>query len=264
MKPCAVALSSSLTPASDIVKLIVSGDEFQKPMPLEDGIVAYPWHIDTKYYTADVHVCALQKKTLGSAEFANSVQAVILFFDSTKNEGLTDAEQWEAFVKEYDPDIRILLCGNCEENPSAGISKLAAQEWCIARGYELVELNPIKDEEWEEEQDFIETTGAPRILQALHAHVWPDLNMKEESSACSRNIQSILLNPSTNSNTISDLLSDGQDGDDGLSIELQNLRLREEALKTGKSFDPHILDEPTGMLRLTFILQCCVPCLNRF
>lgn len=54
----------------------------------------------------------------------------------------------------------------------------AAQEWCIARGYELVEINPEKDEEWEEEQDFLETTGIPRIVQALHAHVWPELNMK--------------------------------------------------------------------------------------
>ncbi|XP_034239926.1 alpha- and gamma-adaptin-binding protein p34-like [Thrips palmi] len=254
-KSCAVALSNPSTPASDIVKLIVNEDEFQQSVILEEGIIAYPWHIDTKYYTADIHVCALQEKTLGSPDFANSVQAVIVYFDSSKNGGLSDADQWEPFVKEYDPDIRILLCDNCEENPSKGVSKLAAQEWCIARGYELVEINPEKDEEWEEEQDFLETTGIPRIVQALHAHVWPDLCMKGETSDCSRAVQSMLLNSSVAANLMEssgvdmdELLSSNRDGDEGLGEELRNLRLHEEALKNDNSFDPHILDDPPDAL----------------
>ncbi|KAE8752537.1 hypothetical protein FOCC_FOCC000659 [Frankliniella occidentalis] len=231
--------------------MIVNDEEFNQSSDLENGIVAYPWHIDTKYYTADVHVCTLQDKNLGTTEFAESVQAVIIYFDSRKNEGLIDVQQWEPFINEFDPDIRILLCENCEENPSTGISKLTAQEWCIARGYELVELNPSKDEEWEEDQDFLETTGAPRILQALHAHTWPELIMKGESSSCSRNIQSLLLNPGANFRSLSpsdvdfsELLANSEAGDDGLSQELQNLRLNQEALDSGHGFDPNILDEP--------------------
>jgi hypothetical protein len=39
-------------------------------------------------------------------------------------------------------------------------------------------LNPDLDPEWEEEQDFIETTGIKRVVQAMHAHLWPNLQMK--------------------------------------------------------------------------------------
>jgi hypothetical protein len=39
-------------------------------------------------------------------------------------------------------------------------------------------LNPELDPEWEEEQDFIETTGIKRVVQAMHAHLWPNLQMK--------------------------------------------------------------------------------------
>lgn len=39
-------------------------------------------------------------------------------------------------------------------------------------------MNPELDPEWEEEQDFIETTGIKRVVQAMHAHLWPNLQMK--------------------------------------------------------------------------------------
>jgi hypothetical protein len=55
---------------------------------------------------------------------------------------------------------------------------ISVQEWCVEQGFELVELNPELDPEWEEEQDFIETTGIKRVVQAMHAHVWPNLRMK--------------------------------------------------------------------------------------
>lgn len=64
--------------------MIVKQEEFNQPTVLEDGIIAYPWHIDTKYYTADVQVCAVERKTLGSPQFIESVQAVVVHFDSRK------------------------------------------------------------------------------------------------------------------------------------------------------------------------------------
>ena len=55
---------------------------------------------------------------------------------------------------------------------------VSVQEWCVEQRFELVELNPELDPEWEEEQDFIETTGIKRVVQAMHAHLWPNLHMK--------------------------------------------------------------------------------------
>lgn len=65
----------------------------------------------------------------------------------------------------------------------------------------------------------------------------------------------MLLNSGVSANILesssvdmSELLSSNREGDDGLSQELQNLRLHEEALKNDDSFDPHILDDPPGLI----------------
>jgi len=49
---------------------------------LLDGIKEYPWFIETKYYEAAIRVCSLEKKTIADQEFADSVEAVVIHFDS--------------------------------------------------------------------------------------------------------------------------------------------------------------------------------------
>lgn len=63
-------------------KGILETDDPPEPLCLVEGIRSYPWHIKTKYYEADVHVCAMDLKTIGNQAFADSVNAVILCFDS--------------------------------------------------------------------------------------------------------------------------------------------------------------------------------------
>ncbi|KDR19806.1 alpha- and gamma-adaptin-binding protein p34-like [Zootermopsis nevadensis] len=191
-KPCAVIASCTSTHPQEIIKLILGVDELPKPSQIEDGIYAYPWHIDTKYYTTDVNLCSVEKKTLGSEQFAMSVEAVVIHFDSNKNDGLAAVESWLSFLKEFEPEVQILLCERCHENPSVGVCRVTAQEWCVEQGFELVELNPELDTEWEAEQDFIETTGIKRVVQAMHAHLWPNLRMKGKPQHLSRTVQSML------------------------------------------------------------------------
>lgn len=64
--------------------VILDVNELPDPLCLEDGIKAYPWHIDTKYYTADINLCSVERKTLGSQQFALSVEAAIVNFNSNK------------------------------------------------------------------------------------------------------------------------------------------------------------------------------------
>lgn len=70
--------------AVSFISVILGVDELPEPSQIEDGINAYPWHIDTKYYTTDVNLCSVEKKTLGSEQFAVSVEAVVIHFDSNK------------------------------------------------------------------------------------------------------------------------------------------------------------------------------------
>lgn len=57
-------------------------DSLHDPIDVLEGIQAYPWEISTKYYDAKIHLCAVDRKTLGNQEFAESVNAVVLCFDS--------------------------------------------------------------------------------------------------------------------------------------------------------------------------------------
>ena len=52
--------------------------------PVTETIEAYPWHIDTKYYTANIHLCTTETRTIGDREFADNVQGLVLFFDTAE------------------------------------------------------------------------------------------------------------------------------------------------------------------------------------
>ncbi|XP_009977098.1 PREDICTED: alpha- and gamma-adaptin-binding protein p34 [Tauraco erythrolophus] len=71
----------------------------------------------------------------------------------------------------------ILVCDRVSEN---GVNRQKAQEWCIKHGFELVELSP--EELPDEDDDFPESTGVKRIVQALNANVWSNVVMKNDRS----------------------------------------------------------------------------------
>lgn len=144
----------------------------------EAGIVSYPWHINTKYYEADVQLSAMVSKSLSSQHFAESVQAIVLYFDSEKPSCLSIVDDWLILLNEYEAEIKMLVCPQCLENSVEGVSKRDVQEWCLKKNFELVELNPINDDN-ETDEDFTETTGIKRVTQALQAHVWPNLVLKD-------------------------------------------------------------------------------------
>lgn len=175
-------ISCSSTHPDDLIKLFLNVPELPQKIKVDDGVHGFSWYIDNKYYTAEVNLCVLQNKNIVSRHFAESVEAVILYFDSSAKDALERVESWLPFVKEYSPEVKILLCENVpdERKDSTGCTKKNVQEWCIGNGFELVELEPIVEEIHENdlEDDFQETTGMKRVIQALNAHLWPNLVMK--------------------------------------------------------------------------------------
>lgn len=59
----------------DVEKLPPSNKE------IED-IVSYSWNIDTKYYTAEIKLCTTKKRTVGTEEFADGVEAIVIYFNA--------------------------------------------------------------------------------------------------------------------------------------------------------------------------------------
>lgn len=47
-----------------------------------EDIVSYSWNIDTKYYTAEIKLCTTKKRTVGTEEFADGVEAIVIYFNA--------------------------------------------------------------------------------------------------------------------------------------------------------------------------------------
>ena len=61
---------------------ILSVEELPASVHVLEDVYSYPWHIDTKYYTADVLLCTTNDRTIGDKSFAEAVQAFVVMFDS--------------------------------------------------------------------------------------------------------------------------------------------------------------------------------------
>lgn len=54
-------------------------------------------------------------------------------------------------------------------------------KWCINHEFELIELQAqVESDDDEYENDFVESNGTKRIMQALSAHTWPFMEMHGE------------------------------------------------------------------------------------
>ncbi|KAJ6624276.1 hypothetical protein lerEdw1_014827 [Lerista edwardsae] len=172
--PCALITSCAAEfPGEELVKRIIGTEELPQDVSEGAGVRMYPWTIDNKYYSADIHLCVVPNRFLVTAEIAESVQAFLVYFDSTTISGLDSISAWLPLVEEWLPEVMILVCDRVCEN---GVSRQKAQEWCIKHSFELVELSP--EELPDEDDDFPESTGVKRIIQALNANVWSNVLMK--------------------------------------------------------------------------------------
>ncbi|XP_027570603.1 alpha- and gamma-adaptin-binding protein p34 [Pipra filicauda] len=159
----------------ELVKRITGKDDLTVGAITSGRVTFYPWTIDNKYYSADIHLCVVPSTFHVTGEIAESVQAFVVYFDSTTKTGLESVSEWLPLTEEWLPEVLILVCDRVSEN---GVNRQKAQEWCIKHGFELVELNP--EELPDEDDDFPESTGVKRIVQALNANVWSNVVMKSD------------------------------------------------------------------------------------
>lgn len=158
----------------ELIKQILSTKTLPEPTKREETVAWYPWTINNKYYTADVRLCVVPSTFQMSSEIAQSMQAFVAYFDSSVKDGLEKLHPWISVVEDLAPEVLILVCDRvCEQ----GVTRHEAQQWCLAHAFELVEINP--QELPDEDDDFPESTGVKRIVQALNANVWSSVEMKE-------------------------------------------------------------------------------------
>ncbi|XP_070828307.1 alpha- and gamma-adaptin-binding protein p34 [Chaetodon trifascialis] len=173
--PCVLITScDNAFKEEELIKQILNSKTLPEPIKREESVAWYPWTINNKYYTADVRLCVVPSTYQMSSEIAQSMQAFIAYFDSTVKDGLEKLHPWISVVEDLAPEVLILVCDRVCEN---GVTRHEAQQWCLAHAFELVELNP--QELPDEDDDFPESTGVKRIVQALNANVWSSVEMKD-------------------------------------------------------------------------------------
>ncbi|XP_073707039.1 alpha- and gamma-adaptin-binding protein p34 [Garra rufa] len=161
----------------ELIRQILSSESLPQATKTEERVSWYPWTINNKYYTADVSLCVVSSPFDMNTEVARSMQAFIVYFDSKAKDGLNSVNSWLSVVEDLAPEVLILVCDHACDS---GVSKHEAQQWCLAHAFELVELNP--QDLPDEDDDFPESTGVKRIVQALNANVWSSVEMKDEHS----------------------------------------------------------------------------------
>lgn len=175
-----VSCGSSKTPDS-IIELFTEHVTLNKTV--KENISTYSWNIDTKYYTAKVDLHPVKNYSNRDEDFNESVEAVIVYFDSNTENGLDDVKMWDKLLQDCQPDVKLLISDTC--NMETKIKKSIAIEWCVKNGFELIELTPVVVDNKSEDDDEIikETYGVERIIEALQSHLWSNLVMKNKEQA---------------------------------------------------------------------------------
>ncbi|XP_026221614.1 alpha- and gamma-adaptin-binding protein p34 [Anabas testudineus] len=228
--PCVLITSSdSGFKEDELIKQILNSKTLPEPTKREETVVWYPWTINNKYYTADVSLCVVPNTFQMSSEIAQSTQAFIAYFDSTVKDGLEKLNPWVSVVEDLAPEVLILVCDRVCEN---GVTRHEAQQWCLAHTFELVELNP--QELPDEDDDFPESTGVKRIVQALNANVWSSVEMKDGHSQGFGLMSSLVASRHNNPRNGPDPPSS--------SLPVEGTLVNEEANNTESSTNPDAQD----------------------
>ncbi|KAK5643712.1 hypothetical protein RI129_007557 [Pyrocoelia pectoralis] len=173
-KPIILIVSSSSTKPKSVIKLLTGATNLTTETENE---VSCTWQIDTKYYTANVDIYGVTDAYDRTSKFNDNVEALIIHMDSNKDSGLDDLEKWTSLENDCDPEIKLLICNYC--NTETKVKKANAIEWCLKRGYELIELYPnIAKCEANDDEIIKEKVGVDRIIEALQTHMWSSLVMK--------------------------------------------------------------------------------------
>ncbi|XP_012276440.1 alpha- and gamma-adaptin-binding protein p34 [Orussus abietinus] len=137
----------------------------------------YIWNIDNKYYTAKVLLCALQNTSIEVD--AENVEALIVYHEPEADKEACDLDQWIPMIASLnEADVHILACSSIPN----GVLRDKVVEWCTLRKIELVTLDDAGCNETTDAYDDRDTCGLDRIIEALTAHTWSNMILKDRPS----------------------------------------------------------------------------------
>ncbi|KAG1682911.1 Alpha- and gamma-adaptin-binding protein p34 [Nymphon striatum] len=193
-----------------------------KPVEIFPGINSYKWHTVTKYYTADINICrTISPDLVCDPQFIESIQAIICMYDDLPI--LNELESLQPVLKSCEADVQLFVCKTNEsECVETGSEHQHIGQWCIKNQFEFINL-------LEEEDEFTTVVGYKRVIQALQAHIWPNLDLEEHLS-------SNFLSNGTSNNSEENKSKVSNEHDDNLNPGKQTATLNLCAIRLGLYF----------------------------
>ena len=143
----------------------------------------HQWKVVTKNYKADMVLKILQHKaSMVDTEDFTDTEAIVFYCDTSKDT-LENVETVWLKIKESSPAVCLLVVETATDDvkDKKEASRTQILDWCLSNQFELVECNEENDDESDSEEQFDEKAGRQRILQALKAHTWSNLELIEDS-----------------------------------------------------------------------------------
>lgn len=154
------------------------------------GDSPHAWIIDNKYYTAAVEFDVRHVEQCSGLRLQEGGwEALVLTFDATQPASFASVQRWyEEAGSGGDDDLGVTLAVGT--GAAAGDARPAwlqqAEDWCAEQLVEYVETGYMGDEEVEDAAAAASAgsgaeegaTGVRRIREALHAHMWPGMQLK--------------------------------------------------------------------------------------
>lgn len=144
-----------------------------KRLSEQDDIVDYLWNIDNKYYTSQVLV-----RVVDNVSFTfpvEGVSALIVYHDPQADKVDQELEHLAASLSTLFSTAEVFLYA-CDSISDTYVRDKVLN-WCIHNKFEMVELEQTGDSEFDTEDN---KYGIERIIEALHAHTWPNIVLKDK------------------------------------------------------------------------------------
>lgn len=176
--PCILTVGVDNSKIEKVVKLIINSSSIVEAKLLHNCAV-YGWHIENKYYTADIQLHSpVSKDITSNHNCARFMEAIILYIDHLIIDLIQELNDWVFIANNCNLNVKILLL-NCILPTS---EKDFINRWCIENDFELIELELIQDNKTKACNNDDNNNGINRLIEVFHAHKWSNLKLKDRIS----------------------------------------------------------------------------------
>ena len=150
-------------------------DYFQRST--DNNLEYYLWKIQNKYYSTHVLVCITENPSPDIV--VDGIEALILHHDPQADNAEQNLKQWSSLIASLaEADVLLFSC-DCITD---ALIRDKVIQWCLQKKFELIELNR-SDVDISEADSEHNKHGVERVVEALHAHMWSTMTLKEKPSS---------------------------------------------------------------------------------